>query len=157
MQTAVRRRLNWRVRVAEDGPLPAPDEGHIHYRLATMTRPASAPINADAVTDNRQVRLNLAAMEQRVRLLEQRLFAPTFGETEFIPPAGGPGTQVRIFGTNFDVGTPRVFFGAAEATVDQFTAVEIRAAVPNIAAGQVRIRVETDGGRVTSQNQFLVQ
>jgi len=158
MQTSVRIRLNWHVRVAEGSAPPAPDPDHSHHVLAELNRPTGeGAIPSAIVADRRQTRLNLAAIEQRLRTVENRLFAPTLGTPEFIPPAGGPGTEVRIFGTNFDVGGLRVLFGSTEATVTQVASTEIRAEAPALPPGPVLITVTTDGGSVTSQSSFLIQ
>jgi hypothetical protein len=67
-----------------------------------------------------------------------------------ISPAAGPvagGTKVTITGTNFAGGTaPKVFFGAAQATVTSFSLTQIVATSPPGAAGTVDITVTAAGG-----------
>ena len=54
LETAVRTRREWAVRVAEGGAPAAPSAGHAHSVLATLTRPATVDaISADDIADRR--------------------------------------------------------------------------------------------------------
>jgi len=67
------------------------------------------------------------------------------------------GTNVTLFGNNFNVGTVSVRFGTTVAAiVGTPTATQIVAAVPTMAAGAVTITVQTGGGSVTSADAFTV-
>jgi hypothetical protein len=159
IQTSVRIRPDWRVRVAEGVPVPAPLPGHAHTELARLVRPRGQGQIAD-ITDLRQTRLNLGAVERRLRLLEEISLLPMFAASpdQFSPRLGEAGTPVTLFGRNFNVGTTRVLFGAVEATVvGTPTATEIQTTVPvGASTGQVQITVITDGGSTTSDDQFVV-
>ncbi len=159
IRTSVRLRPAWRVRVAEGVPIPDPEPGHTHTPLARLIRPrGEATIGANLLVDLRQTRLNLAEVERRLRAVEELSLIPAFAApNQFIPPVGAPGTEVRLFGRNFNVGTPRVLFGPREATVvGTPTATEIVATVPEDVEGLVRITVITDGGTAVSDETFNV-
>ena len=170
MQTSVRVRPAWAVRVAEGADLepggvslPEPDVGHAHYPLARLVRPRGTPeITATMVTDLRQRGLTLTDVETRVRDLELTVLRPRFedapGQTRpFTPPLGAPGTVVHIFGRNLRVGTPSVRFGAVESpTVTAPADTELTAVVPVMAPGPVTITVTTDGGSVETEDTFVV-
>ncbi len=158
LQTSVRLRTEWRVRVAEGVPVPGPDPGHVHTELARLSRDRGDPQIGD-ITDLRQTRLNLATVERRLALLEDVSLIPTFAASpnQFSPKLGEAGTPVTLFGNNFNVGTPQVLFGAVAATaVGSPSATEIETTVPVAPAGPVTITVTTDGGSVTSDDQFVV-
>jgi hypothetical protein len=160
IQTSVRQRPIWKVRVAEGIPAPTADPGHVHYELARLTRPRNeSNIEADMITDLRQVIRPLAQVEERLALLESLVVLPAFDQPpgEFVPPFGGEGTAVTLSGRNFDMGTPRVFLGTDEVTVNTFTAETIGITVPaGLTAGPVKITVMTDVGSVTSIADFTV-
>ncbi|MCP4655035.1 MAG: hypothetical protein GY856_06405 [bacterium] len=160
IRTSVRLKPAWRVRVAEGIPIPDPEPGHTHTPLARLIRPrGESTIGANLLVDLRQTRLNLAEVERRLRVVEELSLIPTFAPSpnQFIPPVGAPGTEVRLFGRNFNVGTPRVLFGPREATVvGTPTATEIVATVPEDVEGLVRITVSTDGGTAVSDESFNV-
>lgn len=160
IQTSVRERPAWRVRVAEGVPVPAPLPGHAHYRVARITRPRSdAEIRDDMITDDRRTIRSLSEVESRLALLETLVVLPAFEPppNEFAPNLGGQGTQVTLSGKNFNIGTPRVFFGTAEAAlVGSPTADTIVAAVPGGLSGPVKITVITDSGTATTIQDFVV-
>lgn len=160
IQTSVRQRPVWRVRVAEGVPVPAPLPGHSHYRVARITRPRNeAEIRADMIQDNRRTIRSLAEVESRLALLEALVVLPAFDPppNEFAPNLGGAGTDVTLSGKNFNIGTPRVFFGTAEAAlVGTPTADTIVAAVPAGPSGPVKITVITDSGTATTIQDFVV-
>jgi hypothetical protein len=85
---------------------------------------------------------------------------PTFAASpnQFNPKFGPAGTNVTLFGNNFNVGTPSVRFGATGAAtiVGTPTATQIAATVPAIPPGAVKITVQTGGGSITSNDDFTV-
>ena len=160
IQTSVRQKPAWAVRVAEGAPVPAPAPGHVHYPLARLLRPRGVDtVQAPMLTDLRQTRLNLADLANRLSVVEQLLLMPSFdlSPNQFNPKFGSPGTNVTLFGKNFNVGTVLVRFGAASAAiVGTPTATQIVAKVPTMAPGPVNITVQTGGGPVTSDDSFTV-
>jgi len=75
----------------------------------------------------------------------------------FSRTSGRAGESVILKGSNFNQGTPRVLFGGTAAViVGTPTATEITVRVPSMAAGGVRITVETSAGRATSTDTFTV-
>jgi hypothetical protein len=161
VQTSVRLKPEWQVRVAEGVPVPAPDPGHTHYPLALLTRPRNeAEVQAGMITDLREPMSPLTEVERRLAALETLLLLPTFAApgSQFSPVIGTEDTLVTLFGTNFNVGTPVVLFGAVTATLEgPPTATEIQVRVPaGLAAGPINITVTTDGGTVVSDDQFTV-
>lgn len=158
LQTSVRVKPAWRVRVAEGVPVPGPEPGHVHTELARLSRAQNDPLIQD-IADLRQTRLNLAAVERRLTLLEDISLIPTFvaSPNQFSPKLGEPGTPVTLFGNNFNVGNPQVLFGAvAAAVVGTPSATEIETTIPTMPEGPVAVTVTTDGGSVTSDDQFVV-
>ena len=84
---------------------------------------------------------------------------PVFAHSpnQFTPKLGAPGTEVTLFGSNFDVGIPQVQFGSVDATiVGTPTADRIITQVPTMSTGGVNITVTTDGGTVVSDDTFTV-
>jgi hypothetical protein len=85
--------------------------------------------------------------------------APSFAASpnQFNPKLGVPGTNVTLFGSNFNIAPVTVLFGAtAAALVGTPTATQIVAAVPNMALGAVTITVQTGGGAAISTDTFTV-
>lgn len=81
LQTSVRQKVTWLVRVAEGKDVPLPIDGHQHLRLAQLNRPgvtrvgglprggiADGEITAAMITDLRQTNLTLSDIERRVRV-----------------------------------------------------------------------------------------
>ncbi|MCG2622419.1 hypothetical protein LVY72_10895 [Arthrobacter sp. I2-34] len=89
-------------------------------------------------------------------------FVPAFAPAApFSPDRGTPGTPVVLHGTNFDLGTPRTFFGGLEAVpLAPPAAGQLSMAVPEglVAAGQpgadVGVTVETGAGTATAAIPF---
>jgi hypothetical protein len=84
---------------------------------------------------------------------------PTFAAppNEFVPKAGGSGTNVTLFGTNFNIAPVSVRFGAgAVATMVSSSPTQIVVQVPAGVTGAVKITVATGGGSVTSVDDFAV-
>lgn len=160
VQTSVRLRPDWRVRVAEGVPVPEPEPGHTHYPLARLTRPRNeAAIQAGMISDLRQTRLTLADVERRLNFLEQTYLVPSFAPSpgQFSPKVGGAGQNVTLFGSNFNIGAPRVLFDTVEAAiVGTPTPNQIVIVVPAGLAGPVQITVITGGGSVVSDDLFTV-
>jgi hypothetical protein len=161
MQTSVRQKPAWLVRVAEGTPVPSPAIGHLHYPLARLTRPhgGAGSIQASMIADLRQTRLNLADVETRLRMMEQLLLTPAFAASpnQFNPKFGMPGVNVTLFGVNFNIGAVTVRFGTVNANVvGTPTPSQIVATVPTMAPGPVAITVQTSGGSVTSIDTFTV-
>lgn len=161
MQTSVRRKVVWTVRVAEGAAAPPPPApGHFHHVLARLDRPAGlAEINLGMITDLRQTGLTLSLLERRVRQLEA-LLMPVFNAPpgQFAPRNGRPGQPVTLFGRNFNIGSPAVRFGAVDAPVTRFSATEIETSVPPLTpVGEARISVITDAGTAVSTEIFTVE
>jgi len=71
VQTSVRLKPNWVVRVAEGVPVPPAPGGHAFHALATLTRPRGNPaITASMITDKRQRDLTVSDIERRLRRVE---------------------------------------------------------------------------------------
>ena len=160
MQTSVRLRPTWLVLVAEGEPMPDPDPGHTHYPLARIERDRNVDeIQESMITDLRQTIPTLTDVERRLSFLEEVTLRPSFAPSpnQFTPKLGAPGTEVTLFGSNFDVGIPRVQFGSVDATiVGTPTADRIITQVPTMSTGGVNITVTTDGGTVVSDDTFTV-
>ena len=157
LQTSVRLKPAWRVRVAEGVPVPDPEPGHVHTELARLRRDRGEPRISD-ITDLRRTGLNLAAVEARLSSVES-LFLPALNASpnEFNPKFGLPGTNVTLLGRNLDVGTVTVRFGTTPAAIfGSPTSTQLIASVPVMAPGPVKITVETDSGSVTSSDNFTV-
>lgn len=160
IQTSVRQKPFWVVRVAEGVPVPNPGPGHVHYPLARLLRPRNvSDIQAPMITDLRQTRLNLADITNRLNTVERLLLIPSFAlsPNQFSPKVGGIGQNVTLSGKNFNVGTVQVQFGTVDASiVGAPTATQIIVQVPTGVAGGVKIRVITGGGNIVSDDTFTV-
>jgi hypothetical protein len=161
METSVRLKTTWVALVAEGVPVPAAPAGHVYYPLAQLQRPRGNNTIAPAmITDLRQTRLTVSDMERRLRLMETLLLLPAFAApgAQFAPKTGIVAQVVDLKGRNFDIGTPKVTFGAVPAVLSgAFTATDIKVLVPNLAAGSYSISISTDGGGpITSDDQFTV-
>jgi hypothetical protein len=77
MQTSVRLRPAWRVRVAENAhEAPAADVGHATCLLARLERPqGESVIRDEMIVDLRRTGLHLADLARRVDRIEETLFA----------------------------------------------------------------------------------
>ena len=121
IQTSVRLKPGFVVRVVEGAPLPAPPNGHVFYPLARLTRPqGNDTIVAAMITDLRQRRLTVADIERRLSLVETTLLLPAFSvqpTPQFAPKSGVINQAVALNGTNFNVGTPTVRFGNTVARI----------------------------------------
>jgi hypothetical protein len=166
MQTSVRLKPGWVVRVAEGTAVPATPSGHVFYQLAQLARPrGNAAIEAAVITDLRQSRLTVSDMEQRVRLLERLLLLPAFATPplpQFLPKSGPINQAVTLVGSNFNVGTVQVRFGTILAPiVGAPSATQIVVRVPpgltpaGTAVG-VKVTVTNQGGSDVSDDTFTV-
>jgi IPT/TIG domain len=160
IQTSVRLRPVWTVRVAENATTPpAPAAGHSHLALARLARRRNvAAIEAAMISDLRQTRLTLGDVERRTANLERLLLTPAFDPSpnQFSPKIGGAGQNVTLRGRNFNLVPVQVLFGAVSATVGSITPTQIVAPVPAGATGAVKITIITAGGSVVSDDTFTV-
>jgi len=163
LQTSVRLKPAWVVRVAENAGQPpnAPD-GHAHTVLAELRRPRdSTTITASMITDKRQRGLTVSDMERRLRRVETAL-VPAFVGSQFTPKSGGVGDAVTVTGTNFNVGGVIVRFGEVVAPgVAILSAIQLSAGVPRGIATDgvavpVFISVENAAGRTFAGSPFTV-
>jgi hypothetical protein len=167
VQTSVRLKPGFVVRVAEGTPLPAPQAGHAFYALAQLTRPRGQDtVVAAMITDLRQRRLTVSDMERRMSLLERTLLLPAFAippAPQFVPKSGVIGQTITLNGSNFDVGTVTVRFGALSAhvvgtpSVNQIAARIPGGLTPGGTPAQVKVTVSNAGGAVVSDDTFTVQ
>lgn len=165
METAVRVKPFWLVRVAEGAPVPAPPAGHAFFVLALLNRTAATPpIDANTIQDQRQTRLTMSDIERRLRLMEEMLLLPSFvpaTQAQFFPQEGIVNQPIQINGSNFTIGKPAVKFGNVTAQVVNFTATQISVLVPpGVTSGassvDIPLTVTTQGGSVISDQQFTV-
>ena len=160
VQTSVRLKPAWLVRVAEGVQSPSPDTGHTHYILAQITRPLGEDqILNNMIVDQRQTIRALAQVEDRLNFLETLIVIPAFEAppNEFAPNLGGAGTNVTLSGRNFNIGSPTVLFDSTEATiVGTPTATEIVTVVPAGLSGPVKISVITNNGSAITEEDFVV-
>jgi hypothetical protein len=152
VQTSVRLKPGWVVRVAEGSTAPpAAPPGHAFHVLATLARPRGNPaVTAAMITDRRQRELTVSTME-----------LPTFVTPQFAPRIGAAGTKVRIFGTNFNIGAAVVRFGDVVAAGTAESPTLISTVVPRHVATEgaplpVLISVENAGGRASADAPFTV-
>jgi hypothetical protein len=167
VQTSVRLKPTWVVRVAEDGPMPQPPPGHAFAPLAQLRRPRGQDrIEASMIGDLRQRRLTVSDMERRLSLMERTLLLPAFvGQPapQFVPKSGVINQTVTLHGTNFDVGPVEVRFGEVTARlVGTPSATQIVTRVPPglTPAGTpatVKITVRNPGGSAVSDDSFTVR
>jgi hypothetical protein len=171
MQTSVRLKLDWKVRVAQgvaDGqPVPAPaDANHHHYPIAELRRPHGVDtIDESMITDLRQHRLTVSDLEKRLSLVESLLLQPVFAappQPQIVPRRGGPGLAVTLSGNNFGNGSMTVLFGGRPADVlDILAADKVQVSVPagltpDGADTDVHITVGNQIGSSTSTETFRV-
>lgn len=180
MQTSVRIKPVWTVRVAENAAvMPAPEDGHAFYPLARLLRrsgetkivegPLTDTRPEQRFTDLRQRRLTVAKLEARLSLLEQILFAPSFTQDPNVgqvrPRQGRVNQPITLSGKNFSKGKLTVTFGtvpAVPAVSPPPTDTEITYKVPSGitpdgVSREVKIKVSNDMGfSAVSDRTFLV-
>jgi hypothetical protein len=163
VQTSVRLKPAWVIRVAEGmSSPPPPPPGHNYATLAQISRKRGvATIDPSMITDLRQRGLTVSDVERRLRKVENALL-PSFTAPEFLPRTNVPGGSVTITGANFNIGTCIVRFNttpAASITVDSPT--QITAIVPRGIATEGNpvstvISVENAAGPVNADGLFGV-
>ncbi len=108
IETSMRRRSRWRVRVAEGAEPPPPEAGHVIYPLADIVRLGDgrgSVIDPWMIEDRRREALTLADASRRLDRIEDTL-APSiervvgFNSLDQTPPS-----SIGIFGDRFDLGT----------------------------------------------------
>jgi len=166
MQTSVRIRADWVVRVAEGGPMPSPPDGHAFAPLAQLSRKrGTTGIDGSIIADLRQNRLTVSDIEQRLSLVERMLILPAFAAPplhEFIPQTGVINQPITIIGRNLDVGQLQVFFGDAPAKiVGAPSPTQVVARVPpNLTPASqavgVDVTIANEAGSAVSARQFTV-
>ena len=121
VQTSVRLKPGFVIRVAEGRPVPTPPGGHVFYPLAQLSRRRGQDtITAAMITDQRQRRLTVADIERRLSLVEKTLLLPAFvvpPAPQFVPKSGVINQAITLNGTNLNVGTPTVRFGDQQAQI----------------------------------------
>jgi IPT/TIG domain len=167
VQTSVRLKPAWVVRVAEGAPMPAPPPGHAFTPLARLRRRRNqATIEATMISDLRQRRLTVSELERRLSLVEKVLLVPAFVSSpapQFVPRSGVINQPVTLHGTNFNVGPVVVRFGQVEARIlGAPSPTQIVARVPPglTPAGSpvnVRVTVANAGGETVSDDTFNVR
>jgi hypothetical protein len=158
LQTSVRQKVVWVVRVAEGATSPPPPAaGHTNFPLARLVRAAgNQQIQAGMITDTRKQISPLGQVDELLRIIT----TPTLNASpnQFNPKFGPPlTTNVTLFGNNFNVGAVSVRFGATAATiVGTPTSTQISVTVPTMPTGAVKITVQNAVGSVTSVDNFSV-
>ena len=167
METSVRVKPAWIVSVAEGVPVPAAPAGHVYYPLAQLNRPLNvSTIDATMITDLRQRRLTVSNLEQRLSLLEKLVLLPAFAnlrlQAQFIPRGGTIGQLITLYGTNFNVGSIQILFGAVPAAIvgaPSPTQVVVQVPpglTPAGASVGVKLTVSNAGGSAVSDDTFTV-
>ena len=155
LQTSVRQKVVWVVRVAEGATSPpAPADGHTHFPLARLARTAgAAQIQTTMIIDLRRQILSLA---EGLRILG----APAFVAPQFAPASGGAGGSTTLSGRNFNVGQLTVtFFNNTTSVQAAFTVNSATSATVTVPAGingACRITIANQFGSETSANTFNV-
>ena len=167
MQTSVRLKLDWTVRVAEGEPVPKPPNGHKFYSIAELRRPRGVEtIDRSMITDLRQRRLTVSDLEQRLAVMEAVLLQPSFAkppEPQIVPRRGNINSRVTLSGNNFGNGSMTVVFGKdiRADVVEKPSGNKLVVLVPPglTPAGtdtDVRITVKNQIGTTTSSETFKV-
>jgi len=164
-QTGVRLQVVTIVRVAEGATTPPPPGvGHTFIILARLNRPPGTKIDATEVTDLRQQGLTLAALEQRMRALEQ-IHAAAFNPApnQFQPKTSAAGSNTNLLGRNFDIGPLTVVFTnnatsvrANAAIVGTPLAGQATVTIPAGVTGLCKITVTNPFGSDTTTDNFNV-
>jgi hypothetical protein len=167
METSVRLAPVSVVLVSEGVPVPTAPVGHVYYSIAQLQRPrGSNTITSAMITDLRQSRLTVSAIEQRLALMEKLLLLPAFASSptpQFVPRSGLINQSITLFGNNFNVGTLQVLFGSAPAAIvgapsPQQVVVQVPAGLtPAATPVGVKITVSNAGGGNVSTDTFTVE
>lgn len=164
LQTSVRQKATWVVRVAEDSTnVPDPIDGHVHFLLAQLVRTGGqAQITSSMITDLRKQIISLVNVEERLRLLSRPAFAAS--PNQFTPKSASPGNNLTLFGKNLNLGDLKVRFesinfpgtvGFADI-VGRPTDTQAVVKVPFMTAGPHKLTVETSSGIDTSDDTFTL-
>jgi hypothetical protein len=167
MQTSVRLKPDWVVRVAEGVAVPAAPPGHALYPLARLQRQRGQDtVEAAMISDLRQRRLTVADMERRLATVEKMLLLPAFVSPplpQFTPKSGDINQAITLNGANLNVGSVTVRFGDKGAKiVGTPSATQLVAQVPAglTPAGTpvgVKITASNAGGAAVSDDTFTVK
>jgi hypothetical protein len=155
LQTSVRQKVVWVVRVAEGATSPpVPADDHTHFPLARLARTAgAAQIQATMIIDLRKQILSLA---EGLRILG----APAFVAPQFAPASGGVGATITLSGRNFNVGQLTVTFfnntTSLSPAVTVNSATQATVTVPSGINGACRITIANQFGSETSASTFNV-
>ncbi|HEU4387412.1 MAG TPA: hypothetical protein VFV34_06415, partial [Blastocatellia bacterium] len=164
VQTTVRQKLNFTVRVAQDSTaLPPSSPGHSFFLLARLNRPATAQIDAQSITDLRARFIPLLQASGLIRELARPVLDPS--PNEFSPESAVAGTTFTLFGRNFGIGQTSIRFVTTTTppttvpitTGFVATDTQITGQLPaNIPVGIYKIIIENEHGSDTTTNAFKV-
>jgi hypothetical protein len=172
IQTSVRQKAVWVVRVAQDGVVipPAVSPGHIHVPLAhVMRRVGVAQIQPEHVVRDLREQISVGALAARIQALEE-IHAPTIHAppNEFSPKtlAAGPGGSLTVFGRNYDLIRTNlrvtlfsdVTLRRFELPVTSKTATQAIATIPPnvVPAGAYFVIVSNQFGSTTSRERLNI-
>ncbi|MEU1390663.1 MULTISPECIES: hypothetical protein [unclassified Nonomuraea] len=145
MQTSVRLRPSWTVRVVEGRTKPPAQvpPGHTYLPLALLRRePGNPEIEPGMIEDLRRPILALSDIERRLDRMNRLLMKPAFDADplkQIEPMLGDVGTPVTLMGRNLNVHA-----GGG---------VKVPAGIPRVTP----VTIETAGGSVTSDAPFALQ
>ena len=90
--------------------------------------------------------------------MEKLLLTPAFAASpnQLNPKLGVVGSNVTLFGNNFNIPPVAVRFGGTAANVVSSSSSQIVATVPALAPQTLTVTVQTGGGTVTSVDTFQV-
>jgi hypothetical protein len=163
LQTSVRQKMVWVVRVAEGATSPpSPATGHKHFPLARLVRVSGEErILAKMITDlNKQI-FSLQQLDNRIRTVGAPAFAAS--PNQFWPKTGAAGANITLLGKNFAFGGLNVQFDSISspgsfrnATIFSGpTDTQVVVKVPlGLTPGPFKITVETIFGTKTSDDIF---
>jgi IPT/TIG domain-containing protein len=165
LQTSVRQKVVWVVRVAENATSPpSPAPGHTHFPLARLVRTAgNQQIQAGMITDLRKQIFSLQQLDDRIRTVGGPTFAAS--PNQFSPKTGAAGTNITVFGKNLTLGGLKVRFDSVNSPgsfgnasiISGPTDTQVVVAVPSmpgLTPGPFKITVETIFGTKTSDDTF---
>ncbi len=152
VQTSVRLRPAWVVRVAEGGGIPDAPPGHTNFLLAEINRPAGEPqIKTAMIADLRTRCLTLDTVLQL-------LVRPEI--TGFSPGSGAATASITIKGRRLDLmGTPTIRFGdipvsPADVSPPSPEAVTVKVPAGGTPGSKVKVSLTNGAGTATSAALF---
>ena len=166
LQTSVRRKAAWVVRVAEGAAAPRPLTGHTHFILAEIFRRGGEVPTTLSIKDLRRQIIPLGEVTRKL--------SPVFAESgnQFTPKLGRAGAQVTLRGRNLNHGGLEVYFGTTIAEIiSRPTDIDVVVKVPVVPLidpppigefdppplpSPLRIKVETSFGTDLSDDIFTV-